>query len=122
MGLIRKLTSVSTGGAVKYTSRREAQTKAASAEARLAHEQAKSAKASRKADQQAAAQEQAAGKPWYRQPTFGAAIRSAGHKDVDHQDGEDIAARLVKLSELHEAGLLTDAEYEGKRAPLVERL
>jgi hypothetical protein len=45
MGLIRKLTSVSTGGAVKYTSRREAQTKAASAEARLAHEQAKSAKA-----------------------------------------------------------------------------
>jgi hypothetical protein len=76
----------------------------------------------RKADQQAAAQEQAEGKPWYRQPTLGAAIRSAGHKDPGHQDGEDIAGQLRQLSELHEAGLLTDAEYEGKRAPLVEKL
>jgi hypothetical protein len=59
MGLIRKAASLSTLGAVKYTSRREAETKAASAEARLANEQARTAKASRKADQQAAAQEQA---------------------------------------------------------------
>jgi hypothetical protein len=122
MGLIRKLTSVSTSGAVKYTSRREAQTKAASAEARLANEQAKSAKASRKAEEQAAAQEQAEGKPWYLQPTLGAAIRSAGRKDTSHQDGEDIAGQLRRLSELHEAGLLTDTEYEGKRAQLVQKL
>jgi hypothetical protein len=36
VGLIRKLTAVSTLGAVKYTSRREAQTKRALAEAKLA--------------------------------------------------------------------------------------
>lgn len=35
MGLIRKMMSVSTAGGVKYTSKREAQTKQAIAEARL---------------------------------------------------------------------------------------
>lgn len=44
MGLIRKAVSVSTLGAVKYTSRREAQTKRALAEAKLAKAQAKAAK------------------------------------------------------------------------------
>ena len=90
MGLIRKLTSVSAGGAVKFTSRREAQTKATSAEARLANEQAKSAKANRKAEEKVAAQEQDEGKPWYLQPTLSAVIRSAGRKDTSHQDGEDM--------------------------------
>ena len=41
MGLIRKMTSVSTLGGVKYTSKREAQTKAAHAQGKLAREEAK---------------------------------------------------------------------------------
>jgi endonuclease I len=45
MGLLRKTASLSTLGAVKYTSRREAQTKAASAQARVAREEAKQLKA-----------------------------------------------------------------------------
>jgi hypothetical protein len=44
MGLIRKSLSVSTLGAVKYTSRREAETKQRIAEARFAKEQAKLAR------------------------------------------------------------------------------
>lgn len=43
MGLIRKMSSVSTLGAVKYTSRREAETKSHIANARLANAQAKQA-------------------------------------------------------------------------------
>jgi hypothetical protein len=122
MGLMRKLTSVSTGGAVKDTSRREAQTKAAPAEARLANEQAGSGRAGRKAEEQAAAQRQAEGEPRYREPTPGAAVRSAGHEEADRQDGEDIPRQLVQLGRLHRVGLLTDAEYEDKRARLVEKL
>jgi len=49
MGLIRKMTSVSTLGGVKYTSKREAQTKAAAAEGRAAREEAKLLKAQRRA-------------------------------------------------------------------------
>jgi hypothetical protein len=66
----------------------------------------KSARASRKAQeqQQAAAQEQAEGKPSHRQPTLGAAIRSAGHKDAGHQAGEDIAGQLRQLGELARGG------------------
>lgn len=44
MGLIRKLASASTLGAVKYTSKREAQTKAALAEAKAARALARQAK------------------------------------------------------------------------------
>ena len=44
MGLMRKMTSVSTGGAVKFTSKREAQTKNASAQARLAKAETKALK------------------------------------------------------------------------------
>lgn len=44
MGLIRKMVSVSTLGAVKYTSKREAQTKAALEEAKLARAQRKALK------------------------------------------------------------------------------
>ena len=40
MGIIRKAASLSTLGGIKYTSRREAQTKAAAAEGRLARQQA----------------------------------------------------------------------------------
>jgi hypothetical protein len=49
MGIMRKLTSASTLGAVKYTSRREAQTKAAAAQGRAADQEAKLLKAQRKA-------------------------------------------------------------------------
>ena len=45
MGLIRKSLAVSTLGGVKYTSKREAQTKNASAQARLAKAETKHAKA-----------------------------------------------------------------------------
>jgi hypothetical protein len=44
MGLIRKMASASTLGGVKYTSKREAQTKEAQAAARLANAQAKHAR------------------------------------------------------------------------------
>jgi hypothetical protein len=57
MGLIRKLTSVSTLGGVKYTSRREAQTKAAAAQARASDEEAKLLKAQRKAQPAAGSQQ-----------------------------------------------------------------
>lgn len=43
MGLIRKVTSASTLGAVKYTSRREAETKERLANARVANAQARQA-------------------------------------------------------------------------------
>ena len=49
MGLLRKATSLSTLGGVKYTSRREAQTKNAAAQAKLARQEAKLLKAQRKA-------------------------------------------------------------------------
>ena len=49
MGLLRKMTSVSTLGGVKYTSKREAQTKAAAAEGRAAREEAKLLRAQRRA-------------------------------------------------------------------------
>jgi hypothetical protein len=49
MGLIRKAASISTlGYGVKYTSRREAQTEAAQATAKMAREQAKLLKAERR--------------------------------------------------------------------------
>ena len=57
MGLLRKATSVSTLGGVKYTSKREAATKASLAEARLADAQAKQVK---KQGQQARQQDAAA--------------------------------------------------------------
>ena len=57
MGLIRKTASLSTLGAVKYTSKREAQTKAAAAQARAASEEAKLLKAQRKAGAKDAAAE-----------------------------------------------------------------
>jgi len=57
MGLMRKMTSVSTGGAVKFTSKREAQTKNASAQARLAKAETKALKGQAQAD--AAEQRQA---------------------------------------------------------------
>lgn len=86
MGLIRKTASVSTLGLVKYTSRREAQTRQALAEAKLARAQAK---AVRKGIQDAADERldprlykpqpeierlPVPGVPWYRQPTVAAAL------------------------------------------------
>jgi multidrug resistance efflux pump len=57
MGLLRKTASLSTLGAVKYTSRREAQTKAASAQARVAREEVKQLKAQRKQETEQRKQE-----------------------------------------------------------------
>ena len=66
MGLIRKTLSVSTVGGVKYTSRREAQTKAASAQARAANQETKQLKAqARAANEEAKAQRrQETGQQW----------------------------------------------------------
>jgi len=64
MGLIRKTASLSTFGGVKYTSRREAQTKAALAQAKLA-------KAERKAVEHGDAQD----RPAMAQPTVGLMVR-----------------------------------------------
>jgi hypothetical protein len=79
MGLIRKAASVSTLGGVKFTSRREAQTKAAHAQGKQARQEAKLAKAERKAlgaetEAQAA---QAGQDKWYEQKTVGGAIGAA---------------------------------------------
>ena len=49
MGLLRKLTSISTGGVVDYRSAREQQGRALSANAKLVKEQAKMAKLEREA-------------------------------------------------------------------------
>jgi hypothetical protein len=69
MGLIRKAASASTLGAVKFTSRREAQTKEAIAHARLANAQAD---AIRHPDNG-----MSENLPWWRQPTVGQALRAA---------------------------------------------
>lgn len=69
MGLIRKTMAVSTLGAVKYTSRREAQTKEAIANARLANAQAEAVRNP--------AGDVTETLPWWRQPTVGQAIKAA---------------------------------------------
>jgi hypothetical protein len=71
MGLIRKTMSATTFGAVKYTSRREAQTEAALAEARLANAQAAQIK-----QQDGEHEHEHDDRPWWRQPTVGAALRA----------------------------------------------
>lgn len=68
MGLIRKLSSVSTLGAVKYTSRREAETKERIANARLANAQAEQVRGQNQPD--------TSDRPWWRQPTIGQAINA----------------------------------------------
>jgi uncharacterized membrane protein YebE (DUF533 family) len=73
MGLIRKAASMSTLGGVKYTSRREAQTKAAAAQGRAAREEVKLLKAQRKAADQQPREAQ----PWYCQRTLSAMIAAA---------------------------------------------
>lgn len=80
MGLIRKVTSASTLGAVKYTSKREAQTKAAIAQARLADAETKRVNAEARRERLTAARDDAQDAPWWRQPTVGDAIRSARQK------------------------------------------
>jgi hypothetical protein len=59
MGLVRKLSSVSTLGGVKYTSKREAQTKAAHAQGKLARQEAKLVKAQLAEQKDALAREHA---------------------------------------------------------------
>lgn len=83
MGLIRKAASVSTLGAVKYTSRKEAQTKAALAEARLAKEQAKAVKAQAAAAKATDKDGVPPDAPWYRQPTVAAALRAHRSRQQD---------------------------------------
>jgi hypothetical protein len=78
MGLIRKTASLSTLGAVKYTSRREAQTKAALEEAKLA-------KAQRRALEAEQCEQAANGQPWYRQPTIGGVVRAYRQSKKDDQ-------------------------------------
>lgn len=72
MGVIRKAMSVSTLGGVKYTSRREAETK-------VALEQAKLLRAERKAAEQAGQ----ADLPAWRQPTLGGMLRKLSERRQD---------------------------------------
>ena len=90
MGLMRKMTSVSTGGAVKFTSKREAQTKNASAQARLAKAETKALKGQAQADaaEQRQARVDATGTRW--QPILDAI--EAGEASWDD------LSRLQKLS------------------------
>jgi hypothetical protein len=84
-----KTASIATLGGVKYTSRREAQTKAVLAEAKLAKEQAKAERERRRRDEREereAKYEQAAeheGQPWWRQPTLGAALKARKDRAKD---------------------------------------
>ena len=143
MGLIRKAASISTLGGVKYTSRREAQTKAAHAQGKQARQEAKLAKAERKA-LGTGTEAQAGQDKWYEQKTaggaIGAALRASAAKKTtaeyrrDHVPGskdyteahaaepdvEELAARMRKLTALHESGVLTDAEFEIRRQELIE--
>jgi hypothetical protein len=80
VGLIRKTLAVSTLGAVKYTSRREAQTKAAIAEARLANAQAEAVRA-----QSTPPAPDTTGLPWWRQPTIGAALQARNNSKAPRQ-------------------------------------
>ena len=75
MGLIRKAVSVSTLGGVKYTSRREAQTKAALEEAKLLKAQRR--QLGKEAQAEAAQAEAAQEQPWYAQKTTGGMISAA---------------------------------------------
>jgi hypothetical protein len=80
MGLIRKMASASTLGGVKYTSRREAQTKAALEQARLAKAERRALKGEHAANveaQQTAQQQADQDKPWWAQKTTGAMIGAA---------------------------------------------
>lgn len=79
MGMIRKTASVCTFGLVKFTSRREAQTKQALAQAKLYRAQAR---ATERPEVPSGYEYRpvlpgngpVTGLPWYRQPTLGAAI------------------------------------------------
>ena len=70
--------------------------------------------------------EQDRDKPWYQQKTTGAAIgavlRDRKNKKAAEPDAdvEEIAAQMRKLTALHEAGVLTDAEFETRRQALIE--
>jgi hypothetical protein len=75
MGLIRKAMSVSSLGGVKYTSKREAQTK-------LALEQAKALRRERKAE------DSNADKPLLLQPTVGALISEARRRRAASKEDE----------------------------------
>lgn len=85
MGLIRKAASMSTLGAVKYTSKREALTKKALAEAKLAKVQADALRAAEPTVGPAAGPRPAdPDLPWWRQATLGQAIQAA--RDRRRQD------------------------------------
>lgn len=43
-------------------------------------------------------------------------------KDMAEGDSLDVYTKLEKLKDLHNKGVLTDVEYESKRAPLVDQL
>ena len=45
---------------------------------------------------------------------------TASQPDADH--GNDVLAQIQKLGELHDAGVLTDAEFESKKAELLARI
>lgn len=107
MAIMRKLASVSTLGAVKYTSRREAQTKAASAQAREARAETKLPKEQTK---EVKAGTNAA-KPSFREiPDAGKMQRAAKRPGVKMTMDEcDAAVREVNRAE----GLMTSGAGRG---------
>jgi uncharacterized membrane protein YeaQ/YmgE (transglycosylase-associated protein family) len=50
---------------------------------------------------------------------FGTLLGSPGRRPAAHRD--DVAGQLRKLSELHRDGVLTDEEFEAKKAELLAR-
>ena len=83
MGLIRKAVSVSSLGAVKYTSRREAQTKAALEETRLLREQRKALQAERETTHPSSEPDD---RPAWAQPTWGKMLRKIADDRKNRQD------------------------------------
>ncbi len=54
--------------------------------------------------------------------TFKRVVSSAVASDASRASGGDIAEMLRKVAELHDAGILSDTEFEEKKANLLERM
>jgi hypothetical protein len=103
MGLIRKITSVSTGGLVDFRSDKERI-------ARYTKKSANEAKAQRELMERAIA------------PSAPMPMAAPGSPPATSAPGESpsLADELSKLAQLRESGALTDEEFEAAKARLLE--
>lgn len=76
MALMRKITSVCTLGLVNYRSRRDDQKRMLNEQRKLARAERERVQVRTVLDETMEREERAAGQPWYRQPTLGAALKA----------------------------------------------